>query len=298
MTQDADEPPCFCLIERGEVRAGHRPETVAPWWSFGKTVIAAAALCLVEDGALTLDEPLPGEAFSLRHLLQHTAGQPDYGSLPAYHAAVDGGAPPWPPEALIERVEAVWKPWEPGTIWAYSNIGYLRVRRRIEEITGEDLGAALTRLVFAPLGVADARLARTPGDLEGVAMGPARGYDPAWVYHGLVVGPIESAALWLEGLMTGRLLRPETLAEMRRGHPLPQFARGPFAKPAYGLGLMAPETADGWAMCGHTGGGPGSQIAVYHASNDGRARTAAWFGFSQTEEAETRAYDLLRTDSP
>src|SRR3546814_14718357 len=37
-----------------------------PWWSFTKTVIAIAALRLVERGALALDAPLAGEDYSLR----------------------------------------------------------------------------------------------------------------------------------------------------------------------------------------------------------------------------------------
>lgn len=37
-----------------------------PWWSFTKTVLAIAALRLVEDGSLVLDGPIPGAAFTLR----------------------------------------------------------------------------------------------------------------------------------------------------------------------------------------------------------------------------------------
>ena len=52
-----------------------------PWWSFTKTVLAAAALALVRDGRLALDEPLPGRPYTLRQLLQHRAGLTDYGRM-------------------------------------------------------------------------------------------------------------------------------------------------------------------------------------------------------------------------
>jgi hypothetical protein len=48
-----------------------------PWWSLSKTVIAAAALALVKRGRLTLDDPVVGESYTLRQLLQHTSGLPD-----------------------------------------------------------------------------------------------------------------------------------------------------------------------------------------------------------------------------
>jgi CubicO group peptidase (beta-lactamase class C family) len=52
-----------------------------PWWSFTKTVLAVAALRLVERGVLSLDEKIAGEPFTLAHLLRHEAGFPDYGGL-------------------------------------------------------------------------------------------------------------------------------------------------------------------------------------------------------------------------
>src|SRR3546814_15086788 len=67
-----------------------------PWWSFTKTVIAIAALRLVERGALALDAPLAGEDYSLAQLLRHEAGLPDYVGLARYHADVAAGAAPWP----------------------------------------------------------------------------------------------------------------------------------------------------------------------------------------------------------
>jgi len=50
----------FAVIEDGALVAGTNADAVVPWWSFTKTVIAAAALVLVQQKRLALDRPLAG----------------------------------------------------------------------------------------------------------------------------------------------------------------------------------------------------------------------------------------------
>ena len=66
----------FCVFEDGVLVRAHRGATLVPWWSFTKTILAAAALRLVELGQLSLEEPLQGQSCCLRQLLQHRAGKP------------------------------------------------------------------------------------------------------------------------------------------------------------------------------------------------------------------------------
>src|SRR5262245_55971788 len=166
----------------GTLAAGDVADAPVPWWSFTKTVLAAAALVLVDAGRLTLDTPLAGQRYTLRQLLQHRAGVPDYGSLAAYHDAVASGHSPWPASELIARVYAHAPGSEPGRSWTYWNVGYRFVRELIEHADGEGLGDALKRLVLMPLGISNAALARTPGDLIGTRWGNAGHYHPGWVY--------------------------------------------------------------------------------------------------------------------
>src|SRR3989442_14730159 len=109
---------------------------------------------------------------------------------------------------------------------------------------GKILVAPLPRLVLRPLGIA-ARLAQVPADLDGVAIGiPA--YHPGWVYPGLMIGPLRGAALLLDRLMTGALLPPELLDQMRAAHLVGGPIQGrPWRTPAYGLGLMCGIAANG-----------------------------------------------------
>ena len=81
-------------VANGDPNHDRNACTQVPWWSFTKTVMAAAALVLVARGRLDLDGPVPGRPFVLRHLLQHTAGIASYGGLAAYHEAVGRGEPP------------------------------------------------------------------------------------------------------------------------------------------------------------------------------------------------------------
>jgi CubicO group peptidase (beta-lactamase class C family) len=94
------------LIRNGTVLSQHGQDVMVPWWSFTKTVIAAAALFQVQNKALSLDEPVHAGPFTLRQLLRHQAGLSDYGDLPIYRAAVERGDSPWSEETMLERVEA------------------------------------------------------------------------------------------------------------------------------------------------------------------------------------------------
>jgi len=253
-----------------------------PWWSFTKTVLAAAALVLVARGRFALDEPLDTHPLNLRQLLQHTAGLPDYGGLPAYHAAVTAGDAPWTVDQLLHRADADTLLFQPGEGWAYSNIGYLFVRQLIEATTGGPLGAALDDLVLRPLGISEVIVAQTPADLSVIAWGNAAHYHPGWVYHGLLIGPAASAALLLHRLLTGALLPAPLLTAMTMPHPIGgPLADRPWRSTGYGLGLMIGqcEIEAGREMfadyIGHTGSGPDSSSAVYQQA--GGNRTAAVF---------------------
>ncbi len=276
------------MISAGACGADSSAESAAlvPWWSYTKTALASAALVLVAQGRLALDDTLAGHPFSLRHLLQHRSGLPDYGSLDAYHAAVAAGQTPWPLQDMMHRLQTGTLLFPPGHGWQYSNVGYLLVRRLIEQAADQPLGAALQRLVFAPLGLTGVQLAQVPADLDATAWGNARGYHPGWVYHGLLVGPAESAVLLLHRLLAGALLPPALLDAMCAAHPVAGRVPGrPWLSGAYGLGLMIGRTAAPGNFIGHTGGGPGSASAVYRFVPEGCAtghRTAG--AFASTED--------------
>ena len=259
-------------------------QATVPWWSFTKTALATAALCLVGQGRLRLDEPFNGRPYTLRHLLQHRAGVPDYGGLPNYHEAVRRGEKPWDAGTLLEQVKPDRLEFEPGHGWRYSNVGYLFVRQKIEETTGRDIGSALKQLIFDDLGLTSVRVVTTAEGLADTAWGNKSGYDPGWVYHGLLVGTADDAVRFLHRLILGDVLPEAILAEMIKpvplGGPLPNR---PWETTGYGLGLMIGRFASAGSTLGHSGAGPNSVSAVYHFDGRGEPRTVAAFAEGQDE---------------
>jgi len=68
-------------------------------------------------GRLTLDKPLPDQAYTLRQLLAHRAGLTNYGGLPAYHEAVDRHDDAWSAAEMLERARADRLIYQPGGGW-------------------------------------------------------------------------------------------------------------------------------------------------------------------------------------
>ena len=248
-----DRVPVTTVVAAGDaIEVVGDPAARYAIYSVTKTVIAAAVLCLVREGGLELDP--------VRNLLDHTSGVRDYGSLPEYHEAVrlrPGSA--WDDDEFLARATAPGPQFEPGQGWAYSNTGYLILRRLLDEHGG--LSAFLPRL-----GLAVATVAERMDDLRGAVPAPSallldgvgdvRGvYDPCWVGHRTLVAGAEDLVGFWRNLPT-EMLDPRTFVSI--GADAPGFVR-----PSYGLGVMAdPENPLG-TVVGHGGGGPGYATAVF-----------------------------------
>jgi D-alanyl-D-alanine carboxypeptidase len=282
------------VVEHGKVIFQDADAPRGPWWSLSKTALATAALVLVQRGELELDSPLAGREFTLRHLLRHSAGLPDYGDLADYHLAVSVGHSPWSYEELFARVEANRLRSTPGTCFKYSNIGYTIVRMMIEEKTGLTIGDALKTLVFDPLEIDDVYVATRPEELVADGWGSTRGYNPGWVFHGLIISTPLRAALFLGRLFEGRLINSRHLEFMRE--PVTLFSQRPagdrpWNSMGYGLGLMIDLKSPLGPCYGHTGTGPGSTTATYIFSAPPIARTISVFSTVDDQGAVER--DLL-----
>jgi D-alanyl-D-alanine carboxypeptidase len=179
--------------------------------------------------------------------------------LSEYHEAVrtrPGVA--WEDEEFLARTAAAGPSFEPGKGWAYSNTGYLLLRRLLDEHGG--LAAFLPRLGLEDVTVAE-RLddfdAAVPAPsallLDGV--GEVRGvYDPRWVGHRTLVARAEDLVGFWRNL-PAEMLDPRTFVPI--GFDAPGFVR-----PSYGLGVMADPEHPLGTVVGHGGGGPGYAAAV------------------------------------
>jgi D-alanyl-D-alanine carboxypeptidase len=256
-------------------------------YSITKSFIAALVLQLQEEGRFGLDDALARFApevpqagrITLRELLNHTAGLPDYGALPAYHAAIrERPAAPWSFDEFASHTFARGLDREPGARFAYSNPGYALLRRLVERETGQTLREAIALRIAGPLGLRDSEVAEDLADLAGLVPaesgfglpgGPRldvrRHYHPGWVWHGVLTSTPEDVARFYEQLFAGALLSAESLREMTA--LVPVEAPGRTDEPGYGLGLMG---LRGRSVYGHNGGGPGySASAFASAGNPG-----------------------------
>jgi CubicO group peptidase (beta-lactamase class C family) len=144
--------------------AVNRPDTIFEAGSVSKQFTAAAVLLLAEDGAISLDDPvrkhvpeLPAVAdpITIRHLLTHTSGLRDWGSL----AGISG----WPRTSrvhthahvvdILSRQQAL--NFAPGTRWSYSNSGYNLSAVIVDRASGMSFAEFSRTRVFEPMGMMD-----------------------------------------------------------------------------------------------------------------------------------------------
>lgn len=139
------------------------------------TKIFAAELLadLADDGKLRLGDPLQRFApagvtvptagdrpITLLDLATHSAG------LPREIGPVPPGLVPftWPDKAQRWAFLAGYKlPWAPGTVAAYSNVGFDFLADAVEAASGQDYPSLLRDRITAPLGMADTGLQPGPG---------------------------------------------------------------------------------------------------------------------------------------
>lgn len=268
-------------------------DAIAPWWSITKTVIAVACLKLCEAGDLELDRPLRNRPFTLRQLLRHTAGVPNYGRFKAYHDAVSGQQNAWSAEKLLAVVKADTLDFAPGQGWNYSNTGYLLVLQLLEDITGRPFAEFIHQTVFGPLDLSSVSIVQTKADLDKCQYMKNTGYDVGWVYHGLASGTAADAVGFLDYIVHSDFLTPASKAALQDrvkvGGALPDR---PWQTCNYGLGVMCGEMKNTGQAIGHSGASPFSVSALYHFPDLPVPVMACAF-HSGTDEGKTE-WEVLR----
>ena len=139
-----------------------RPDSIFEAGSVSKQFTAAAVLLLAQQGKLSIDDPvrkyipeLPdyGTPLTIRHLLNHTSGLRDWGSV----EAIAG----WPRTTraytqahvldILSRQRALNYP--PGAEYSYSNSGYNLAAMMVERVSGKPFAEFTREAIFAPLGM-------------------------------------------------------------------------------------------------------------------------------------------------
>jgi D-alanyl-D-alanine carboxypeptidase len=222
-----------------------------------------------------------GGRITLRELLAHRSGLPDYAGDAAFVRQI--ASEPrrrWSPGELIRLALATGPMAPPGERFAYASTNYVLLGLILERATGTTLERQLHRRIIAPVGLRDTSF--SPGvrihgrHVHGYALSAHDGIvgslatardrstaSASWAWAaGAIVSTAPDLSRFFAALLHGRLLPDRLLVLMR-----------PPTGGRYGLGLAAFQTPCGIAI-GHTGNLLGTVSAAW-SSPDGRHRIVA-----------------------
>ncbi|MFJ3723770.1 serine hydrolase domain-containing protein [Streptomyces sp. NPDC090045] len=283
----------------GQVRIG----------SSTKTFTAVVALQLVGEGKIDLDatvdtylpglvrgEGFDGQHITVRQLLQHTSGLPEYEDLVGDDILRHRYFEPRDLLDIAFRRKAVFAP---GKDWGYSNTNYVVAGLIIQKVTGRPLAEEVDRRVIKRIGLRHTsfpvagdmaiREAHPHGyhrDAAGAPLRDVTEIDPSagWA-AGQMISTNSDLNRFYAALLDGRLLPDAQLTQMRTTVPLGDTGAG------YGLGLISRPLSCGGVSWGH-----GGDIAGYETrggvTDDGRAANIAVTGIP-TDEAATQHLESL-----
>ena len=151
----------FGLAEM-EHNIANSPQTIYESGSVAKQFTAAALVLLQQDGKLNLDDPvrkyipeLPdyGTPLTIRHLLNHTAGLRDWGSVMALTGVGRGDRVISQAVALDVIYRQKHLDFKPGAEYSYSNSGYQLAAEIVERVSKQKFPAFVEDRLFKPLGM-------------------------------------------------------------------------------------------------------------------------------------------------
>ena len=260
----------------------HAPFRVA---SITKLFVATVVLQLVEEGRIGLDDPLarhvtgyPGaDRITIRQLLSHTSGVPDYGLADGFgkQLLADRGRR-WRTDEVLALVAGARPDFAPGTDYRYSNTGYVLLGQVIDVVTGSTWAAEIRRRIIdalqlrhtfiagaepVPGGVLPGYFdADNDGDQENVETG---GHWPSLETTegpaGAIISTAPDLAAFGDALFHGRLLKPASVRHM--------VAEGPHHphNSNYGLGVEISRPDYRTTLWGHGGALPGFRSGLWYA---------------------------------
>jgi CubicO group peptidase (beta-lactamase class C family) len=213
----------------------NRPETILEPGSVAKQFTAAATVLLALDGRISFDDdirtyfpelPDYGDVITIRHLLNHTSGLRDWGSI----AGIEG----WPRTRrahththvldIASRQRAL--NYTPGEYYSYTNTGFNLQAMLVERVSGMSFSQFTRERIFEPLG-----MTRTEwrDDFTRVVRDRSVAYRPngdgSWsmlmpfesVYgNGGLLTTVEDLLRFTRNLETGEVGGPRFIQEMHR----------------------------------------------------------------------------------
>lgn len=252
--------------------------------SLSKAFTAMIIMMLAEEGLLRYEDPvnnyipeLPYRGITIRHLLQHTSGLPDYQMVMDQY---------WDKTKIAGNKENIaylvkYQPeasFAPGEKYEYSNTGYMLLASVAEKVSGEDFIELCYQRIFLPLSMHQARI-RTKKEklaLDKMAWGyiwvpekqayvhadsfPAFNYS-IWLGNRKGPGRVSASAgdllKWDQAFYSEALVKKETLEKAFEPARLSDGSAS-----LYGFGWMLGEHPTLGRRIFHTGDNPGYRTMI------------------------------------
>lgn len=247
-------------------------KTIFRLYSMTKPIVSVAAMMLVEDGRLKLDDPISGyipnfahmtvgigingarparNRITVRDLLRHTSGMIygifDRGPLGALYGEAGVKSPDITLGGFTARMAKLPLRAEPGTAWHYGRSTDV-LGRVIEVVAGQSLDEFLATRLFRPLGMQDTDFYQDIDKANRIAQSAWPLFDvtdakPMLSGGGGLTSTMEDYVRFVmmlhnRGSLAGvQIIKPETLDLMTRDHIAGLERSAFFPGPAYGFGL-------------------------------------------------------------
>jgi CubicO group peptidase (beta-lactamase class C family) len=203
-----------------ELHAPATDSTVYQSGSVGKQFTAALILRLAAAGRVRLDDPIrrhltegppAWDSVTIRHLLTHTSGIPDYTDSAVNYQR------PYTEDELVRIAAGLPQEFHAGNHWHYGNTGYLLLGAIVRRATGVFYGDLLRQEIFTPLGMRTARIISeadiVPNRAAGYELVDDSLHNQAWVHptlnttaDGSLYLTVHDLARWVIGWDAGRVL--------------------------------------------------------------------------------------------
>ena len=242
--------------------------------SMTKSVTASAIMLLVQDGKVSLDDPISKyfdglpqswQPITVRHLLTHTSGIKDhFHDYPFFPIANLDRKLEYTDEEYLKALIDGGLNFQPGAQWAYSGTGFTLLGMIIKKVTGRPYADFLRERIFKPLGMANTHVisladiipnraagyrwrngALNNGSYTGQTM--SGGADVSLITTASDLGKwhiaLSSEGLWKKSSLE-QMWKPALLSNGQEAVPFPQGASGL----GWALGIYK-----GYRLIGHGG---------------------------------------------
>jgi CubicO group peptidase (beta-lactamase class C family) len=251
-------------------------ETMFQSGSVGKQFTSAGVMTLVEEGKVGLEDPITKyfpdapatwRGITVRHLLTHTSGIPDYTteSMDYRHDYTE--------DELAKMAFGLKPEFPPGSRWNYSNTGYVLLGIITHKASGKFYGDLLRERVFTPLGMKTARVISEediiPNRAAGYRMAQGQLKNQEWVApklnttaDGSLYLSLNDYIAWDRGLRDKKVLSASSWATINTPVTLTSGRRYP-----YGFGWSI-DTIAGQLRIHHGGAWQGFQTYISRYMGD------------------------------